>query len=130
MHRRLGIDVAQVVLDQGGLGVRLDLGGIYRGDGRRAFAAAITSLMTGTSYRRSAELAGIVGPYEGYARNAEALDISKNIILPELSFGVPSPVLTGHRGGYSPRSQGFPRPNNGGQRAHRAWKTRRASGRM
>jgi ribonucleoside-diphosphate reductase alpha chain len=26
--------------------------------------------MTGTSYKRSAELAGIVGPYEGYARNA------------------------------------------------------------
>ena len=28
--------------------------------------------MTGTSYRRSAELAGIVGPYNGYARNASA----------------------------------------------------------
>jgi ribonucleoside-diphosphate reductase alpha chain len=28
--------------------------------------------MTGTAYKRSAELAGIVGPYEGYARNAEA----------------------------------------------------------
>ena len=28
--------------------------------------------MTGTAYKRSAELAGVVGPYEGYARNAEA----------------------------------------------------------
>jgi ribonucleoside-diphosphate reductase alpha chain len=28
--------------------------------------------MTGISYKRSAELAGIVGPYEGYARNAAA----------------------------------------------------------
>jgi ribonucleoside-diphosphate reductase alpha chain len=28
--------------------------------------------MTGASYKRSAELAGIVGPYVGYARNAEA----------------------------------------------------------
>jgi ribonucleoside-diphosphate reductase alpha chain len=28
--------------------------------------------MTGTSYRRSAELAGIVGAYNGYARNASA----------------------------------------------------------
>jgi ribonucleoside-diphosphate reductase alpha chain len=28
--------------------------------------------MTGVSYRRSAELAGIVGPYNGYARNAQA----------------------------------------------------------
>src|SRR5258706_1519547 len=27
--------------------------------------------MTGAAYRRSAELAGIVGPYDGYARNAE-----------------------------------------------------------
>jgi ribonucleoside-diphosphate reductase alpha chain len=44
----------------------------YDSDGGRAFAAAVTSLMTGTSYRRSAELAGIVGPYAGYARNADA----------------------------------------------------------
>ena len=41
-------------------------------DSEVAAAAAITSLMTGVSYRRSAELAGIVGPYEGYARNADA----------------------------------------------------------
>ncbi|MTD53555.1 vitamin B12-dependent ribonucleotide reductase [Amycolatopsis pithecellobii] len=47
-------------------------GHAYDSDGGRALAAAITSLMTGTSYRRSAELAGIVGAYEGYARNAEA----------------------------------------------------------
>ncbi|MBO3142648.1 vitamin B12-dependent ribonucleotide reductase [Dermatophilus congolensis] len=44
----------------------------YDSDGGRALAAAITSLMTGTAYRRSAELAGIVGPYNGYARNAES----------------------------------------------------------
>ncbi|MGL5406227.1 MAG: vitamin B12-dependent ribonucleotide reductase [Propionibacteriaceae bacterium] len=37
----------------------------------RSLAAAITSLMTATAYRRSAELAGIVGPYNGYALNAE-----------------------------------------------------------
>ena len=44
----------------------------YDSDGGRALAGAITSLMTGTAYRRSAELANVVGPYEGYARNAEA----------------------------------------------------------
>ena len=44
----------------------------YDSEGGRSMAAAITSLMTGTSYKRSAELAGIVGPYAGYARNAEA----------------------------------------------------------
>ncbi|HEX4700759.1 MAG TPA: LAGLIDADG family homing endonuclease, partial [Pseudonocardiaceae bacterium] len=47
-------------------------GHAYDSNGGRAVAAAITSLMNGTAYRRSAELAGVVGPYEGYARNAEA----------------------------------------------------------
>src|ERR687890_2650414 len=44
----------------------------YDSDGGRAMAGAITSLMTGQSYKRSAELAGVVGPYAGYARNADA----------------------------------------------------------
>ena len=43
----------------------------YDSAGGRALAASITSLMTGTAYKRSAELAGIVGPYEGYAHNVE-----------------------------------------------------------
>jgi ribonucleoside-diphosphate reductase alpha chain len=47
-------------------------GHAYDSDGGRSVAAAITSLMTGTAYKRSAELAGVVGPYDGYARNAEA----------------------------------------------------------
>ncbi|MDT0346644.1 vitamin B12-dependent ribonucleotide reductase [Streptomyces litchfieldiae] len=47
-------------------------GHAYDSDGGRALAGAITSLMTGTSYRRSAELAAVVGPYDGYARNADA----------------------------------------------------------
>ncbi|GGO91451.1 vitamin B12-dependent ribonucleotide reductase [Wenjunlia tyrosinilytica] len=46
-------------------------GHAYDSEGGRALAGAITSLMTGTAYKRSAELAGVVGPYEGYARNAE-----------------------------------------------------------
>ncbi|RLV55872.1 vitamin B12-dependent ribonucleotide reductase [Aeromicrobium phragmitis] len=63
--RQLGIGYAN-------LGALLMASGLaYDSDGGRALAAAITSLMTGTSYRRSAELAGIVGPYEGYAKNAE-----------------------------------------------------------
>ncbi|MPZ64948.1 MAG: vitamin B12-dependent ribonucleotide reductase [Pseudonocardiaceae bacterium] len=45
-------------------------GHAYDSDGGRALAASITSLMTGTAYKRSAELAGVVGPYEGYDRNA------------------------------------------------------------
>jgi ribonucleoside-diphosphate reductase alpha chain len=43
----------------------------YDSEGGRVLAAAITSLMQAAAYRRSAELAGIVGPYDGYARNAE-----------------------------------------------------------
>lgn len=64
--RQLGIGYAN-------LGALLMASGLaYDSDGGRALAGAITSLMTGTSYRRSAELAGIVGPYNGYARNASA----------------------------------------------------------
>ncbi|MGM9040426.1 hypothetical protein ACTFEQ_05825, partial [Campylobacter jejuni] len=53
--RQLGIGYANL----GALLMALGLG--YDSDGGRALAAAITSLMTGVSYRRSAELAAIVG---------------------------------------------------------------------
>ncbi len=65
-YRQLGIGYAN-------LGALLMAVGLpYDGDGGRALAASITSLLTGTAYKRSAELAGVVGPYEGYARNAAA----------------------------------------------------------
>ena len=44
----------------------------YDTEGGRTLSAAITSLMTGAAYRRSAELAEAVGAYDGYARNASA----------------------------------------------------------
>ncbi|MEC4015866.1 vitamin B12-dependent ribonucleotide reductase [Streptomyces sp. H27-D2] len=47
-------------------------GHAYDSDGGRALAGSITSLMTGRSYKRSAELAAVVGPYDGYARNKDA----------------------------------------------------------
>ncbi|GAB2969584.1 vitamin B12-dependent ribonucleotide reductase [Nocardioides montaniterrae] len=65
-YRQLGIGYANL----GALLMAMGLG--YDSDGGRSMAATITSLMTGTSYRRSAELAAIVGPYAGYARNSEA----------------------------------------------------------
>jgi ribonucleoside-diphosphate reductase alpha chain len=37
----------------------------------RAVAAAITALMTGRGYRKSAEIAASMGPYDGYAANLE-----------------------------------------------------------
>ncbi|MFF0101420.1 vitamin B12-dependent ribonucleotide reductase [Micromonospora sp. NPDC005257] len=64
-YRQLGIGYAN-------LGALLMASGLpYDSEQGREVSAAITSLMTGTAYRRSAELAGIVGPYDGYARNAE-----------------------------------------------------------
>ena len=65
-YRQLGIGYAN-------LGALLmATGHAYDSDGGRAIAAAITTLMTGTAYRRSAELAAVVGPYDGYERNATA----------------------------------------------------------
>ena len=63
-YRQLGIGYAN-------LGALLMASGLaYDSDGGRALAASITSLMTGTSYRRSAEMAGVVGAYDGFAQNA------------------------------------------------------------
>jgi len=64
--RQLGIGYAN-------LGALLMASGLaYDSEGGRALAASITSLMTGTAYRRSAELAGVVGPYDGFKQNADA----------------------------------------------------------
>jgi ribonucleoside-diphosphate reductase alpha chain len=64
-YRQLGIGYAN-------LGALLmATGHAYDSDGGRAIAAAVTALMTGAAYKRSAELAGVVGPYDGYAHNAK-----------------------------------------------------------
>jgi ribonucleoside-diphosphate reductase alpha chain len=65
-YRQLGIGYAN-------LGALLmATGHAYDSEDGRAIAAAITALMTGTAYKRSAELAAVVGPYDGYERNAAA----------------------------------------------------------
>jgi len=65
-YRQLGIGYAN-------LGALLMASGLaYDSEGGRALAGAITSLMSGITYKRSAELAAIVGPYDGFARNASA----------------------------------------------------------
>ncbi len=65
-YRQLGIGYCNL----GALLMAMGLG--YDSDGGRSMTAAITSLMTGQSYKRSAELAAVVGPYKGHARNADA----------------------------------------------------------
>ncbi len=65
-YRQLGIGYAN-------LGALLmATGHAYDSDGGRAIAAAITSLMTGTAYKTSAELAGAVGPVRGLRPQRQA----------------------------------------------------------
>jgi ribonucleoside-diphosphate reductase alpha chain len=45
----------------------------YDSDEGRAYAAAITALMTGRAYRKSAEIAARIGPFAGYRKNAAAM---------------------------------------------------------
>lgn len=65
-------DYHQLGIGYANLGALLmALGRGYDSEGGRSLAAALTSLMTATAYRRSAELAAIVGPYAGYKANAQ-----------------------------------------------------------
>jgi ribonucleoside-diphosphate reductase alpha chain len=67
-YRQLGIGYAN-------LGALLMAIGLpYDSSEGQALAAAITSLMTAASYRRSAEIAGVVGTYEGYPQNKAGHD--------------------------------------------------------
>lgn len=51
----------------------LTLGVPYDSEAGRDWAAAITALMTGVAYRRSAELAARLGPFAEYERNREPM---------------------------------------------------------
>ncbi len=63
----------QLGLGYANLGAYLMSNGMpYDSDAGRETAAAITSLMTGRAYRRSAEVAAALGPYDRYAENREA----------------------------------------------------------
>jgi ribonucleoside-diphosphate reductase alpha chain len=63
----------QLGLGYANLGAYLMSDGMpYDSDEGRDTAAAITALMTGRAYRRSAEVAAALGPYERYKENREA----------------------------------------------------------
>ncbi|MGH2692746.1 MAG: vitamin B12-dependent ribonucleotide reductase, partial [Actinomycetota bacterium] len=65
--RQLGIGYAN-------LGALLMARGLpYDSDGGRAWAGAITALMTGHAYATSAKIAEHTGPFAGYAPNADAM---------------------------------------------------------
>ncbi len=63
--RTLGLGYANI----GGLLMNMGLG--YDSDQGRAMAGALTAIMTGVAYATSAEIAGELGPFPGYARNAD-----------------------------------------------------------
>ena len=66
-YRQLGLGYAN-------LGALLMARGLpYDSDEGRAYAAAITALMTGRAYRKSAEIAKRMGPFAGYQPNAAAM---------------------------------------------------------
>jgi ribonucleoside-diphosphate reductase alpha chain len=66
-YRELGLGYAN-------LGALLMARGLpYDSDEGRAYAAAITALMTGRAYRKSAEVAKRMGPHAGYQPNAAAM---------------------------------------------------------
>ncbi len=66
-YRQLGLGYAN-------LGALLMARGLpYDSDEGRAYAAAITALMTGRGYRKSSEAAARMGPFAGYRPNAAAM---------------------------------------------------------
>jgi len=65
--RELGIGYANL----GGL--LMSLGLPYDSDEGRAWCGALTAVLTGHAYRTSAELARVVGPHEGHAKNAKPM---------------------------------------------------------
>ncbi|MEM6304496.1 MAG: vitamin B12-dependent ribonucleotide reductase [Pseudomonadota bacterium] len=63
--RTLGLGYANI----GGL--LMNMGYSYDSDEGRALCGALTAIMTGVSYATSAEMAGELGAFPGYAKNAE-----------------------------------------------------------
>ncbi len=65
--RQLGLGFAN-------LGALLMARGLaYDSDEGRAYAASVTAIMTGRAYRKSAEMAGRMGPFEDYRKNSDAM---------------------------------------------------------
>jgi len=64
----------QLGLGYANLGALLMARGLpYDSDQGRAWAGAITAIMTGWAYRTSARIAEVTGPFAGYASNADAM---------------------------------------------------------
>jgi len=91
------VDYRQLGIGYANLGALLMTQGLpYDSDTGRAWAGAITALLTGQSYRTSARVAQVVGPFAGYAKNREPMlgviakhrravdDIAADLVQPDL----------------------------------------------
>src|SRR5947209_19132257 len=87
----------QLGLGYANLGALLMAQGMpYDSEAGRAWAAALTALMTGHAYATSGRTAGRMGPFAGYAENADAMNnvlrmhraevakIDEDLVPPEL----------------------------------------------
>jgi ribonucleoside-diphosphate reductase alpha chain len=96
----------QLGLGYANLGALLMARGLpYDSDEGRAYAAAITALMTGRAYRKSAQIAKRMGPFAGYQPNAAAMTgvIAKHRAAVgniDHASSVPSDLLTAARGAW------------------------------
>ena len=93
-YRQLGLGYAN-------LGAALmALGLPYDSDEGRAWAAAVTALMTGTAYATSVELAEELGPFGGYHKNAEStrgvLSMHRDA-LDDIGWPAPTPIVAAAR---------------------------------
>jgi ribonucleoside-diphosphate reductase alpha chain len=92
--RQIGIGYANLAA------LLLTLGIPYDSEAGRDWAAAITALMTGVAYRRSAELAARLGPFAEFERNRESMlaVIERHIeVLGRLGGREPADVLSAAR---------------------------------
>ena len=119
----------QLGLGYANLGALLMAGGLpYDSDQGRALAGSITALMTGRGYRMSAEIAGAMGPYDGYAVNREphnqvmrmhqsaAYEIEDELVEEPLLHAARGVM---GRGGRARRAARLPQRPGDGARAHR-----------
>jgi ribonucleoside-diphosphate reductase alpha chain len=96
----------QLGLGYANLGALLMARGLpYDSDEGRAYAAAITALMTGRAYRKSAQVAKRMGPFAGYRPNAAAMTgvIAKHRAAVgniDHSSSVPDDLLAAARGAW------------------------------
>ncbi len=102
--RQLGIGYANI----GALVMNLGLP--YDSDGARAYAGAITALLTGSSYLTSVRMARALGPFAGFADDRDAmlnvLSMHKGAVDTIDSSHVPSNILEGARAVWQETTEG------------------------